>query len=425
MIAPWRVPNKPIPVDTFGSLEPERVLIDYGYPVLFTTRNAAAQQLLVFHVEEATEPTYASRYIAAPTTNAIIDDLERGRPSIREALTHRWLWAIERDAHGALTKADQVEVTDLPDDALPSRNTMISPDLESPLTVKYTGHALQADTVRASILQAAGASVQSALRMLTDFLAGTYAPSGRRENRFRQLYNLPVQHIAFASLEIAFRRPIISEAQTAIQERLLPPDATEPPPITTEELEQHMWQMLRTGLRWLNAGQDVANLHANSDEERLAILRALEKLTPTADTVEEVIIGGSEVARHPSRPTYRVDKAAKKTIASHVQQLQAQLETVSEQRIFKGRLVRGFDLDERTFVLRTQTEIDAGGGGSTFELVNDADVELVRDANHDPGVPVVVMATRMRSRKAKDDTPWEVVNIEFDTTPDENNTAAD
>lgn len=415
MTAPWNPPDRPIPVEYFGSLEPEIVLVDYGYPILFTSRTAARQQLLVFHMEEATTPRYAARYLAAPTTEATLDDLKSGRQSIHQALTQSWLWVVDKAEDGSIARSAQVEVSDLPDDALPAPTTMVSPDLEPALTIKYVGHSMPADAVKASILQAAGAGVQSALRVLTDFLAGQIEPAaGRRENRYRQLYNLPVQRIAFGSLEIGFRRPTHGAANAPVQEPLL---QTGGEPVTTEELERRMWRMLRTGLRWLDSRQETRGLRAESDDERLAILRALEKLTPSTDSVDELIIGGSEVIRSPARSRYRIDKDAKKAVEKKVHELQTELETVHEQRIFKGKLVRAFDLDERTFTLRTQAEIDAGGGGIEFELVDDADVELVSEANHRP-VPVVVMASRMVSRKKKDNPPWEVVRIELDLNPD-------
>lgn len=407
---PWVPAGRSVPSKRFGRLSPERVLVDFSYPVLFTCRDSNGSTLLVFHVEEVLEPSYLQRYIAAPTTAQTIDRLLRGELSVRDALVASWMWVLHAEESGNVSEAWEVVAQDLPNDFLPEPTTMISADLEPALVLKFSGANLQDGNVPASILEAAGESVQASLRELIGYLAGqAEGTSGRRSNRHRRLYNLPAQRIAFGSLEVAFRRPLGD--QSVEQASLYAGEPADEPQVQDSTVEQRMWPLLRRGLRWLEKDLDAESLPAESDQERLVVLRALEKLTPATDLIEEVAVSGKMVTSAEVGKAFRLSRESRTRVRELKRALEVKLKTSEQVEAFEG-LVRGLDLDRRTFILRTMEQIiDGEHEGTVFALVEDDDLFFAQEVNHQP-LNVRVLGSRIVSPDASD-PPWDVVQLAY------------
>lgn len=406
----WSLEGKPLSMDLFTSLEPTQVLIDYGYPVLFSSRNAQGFSVLAFHVEELLEPTYASRHIVAPTTEAILSELEHGIISIRDALTSSWMWVLDIDEQGQAGKAVQVTTGDIPENALPGATTMISSELQPAITLRYIGEDIKDGYVPASVIKVAGESLSASLRGLVDYLMGSGTSTrGRRPRHLTNLYNLSAQRIVFNSLEIAFRRP---------QPIDTPPDLTPifPGHVAAAEneaealirLERDMWSLLERGLSWVSEGATEGGL-PDSDEEQLAILRAVEKLAPKTDSVEELAIGGKMIASKSQYRQFRLNREMARQVRDKRVKLEEKLQRTEETKIFKG-YVRYVDPDEWTLMLRTKDEINQESPpGSLLHISDNDDYKLARDLD-DTWTQVSIIAIRELSTRGHA-SPWVIDEI--------------
>lgn len=405
----WQLEGKTPARDLFNAaLVPDRVLIDYGIPVLFTAKGSGDLPFLVFHVEEILAPTYRSRHIAAPATPGIISGLETGARSIRDALTASWMWVVDTDESGNVVAASQVDENDLPVDALPDAMTMLSPALQPAITLRYSGDQLAEDAIPASVIQIAGESLQAALRVLVDYLSGTQGSRGRRTKNLTALYNLSAQRVAMSSFEIAFRRP--DTAPTETQPPLEFSDTRVPEPlIDLREIEKRMWQMLRDGLNWTAPASALSVSPIEPSESQLATLRALEKLAPKSSVIGELHVSGQMVARPATGEGYLLNRETSLHIRAEKIRLEEALQSTEETEVHKG-LIRYVDPDLWTLMLRSEDDLLVDPPeGTIFYLTNQQDFDLAMDLNAKTQ-HVAIVAKRQIS-PGKTASEWEVTQI--------------
>lgn len=376
-----------------GSLHPEEVLYDFDGPCIFTTR-APSKALLLAYLCEDLEADECLRYIVATTSSEIVRELKQGLVSIRQALTSGSMWLIDFDYAMHPRHAFAVALEDLPGDALPAEGTMLFAHLEPALRVRFAGDAVQPGKIPASAILQAGDVASKALKSVIEW-AARITTSGRPPEWLRALYHLPMQRLAYGSLDIGFSAPEIPRgAQQLSLLSGLSPEARSP-----EDLADEGWRLFRKGLEW--ATSTSAEIQAESDEERLAILEALRHLAPASTgPITDVLVSGSKIGRL-ERP-YRLDRDVSKKIRRTLTALKSQRDV--QLRVFSGR-VRSLDLDTLVFVLR---DVPDEVAEIPFVLEDERLLETAREAfNQELEIKVAGRST--------DSKTWTAVELEFAT----------
>lgn len=255
---------------------PDRILIEYEGPRLFVSRvDDFGLDVLAFCCDEDDD---AARYIVVPTTLLIIDALEDGAISVRDALTRTTSrpWILDVDG-SAVCRATALEGFGAIEHYLPKPHLMLHADLQPLLTLRMEGPELvRGSTPRDAVLHAFK-SVPEALKRLLDYVLERDGRVGRPHEQVRALYGLSAQRFAFSSFEVAFRHPP--------REMLGDVEARE----TLRELSQLVEKSIKIA--------SGAPVHA-SDEERRVLFEAARKMAPPSrGIIHSVSFGGSMVGR--------------------------------------------------------------------------------------------------------------------------------
>jgi hypothetical protein len=120
------VQGKPVDPAAFAPFRPAKVLADVGGPRSFTFVPADGELYWAHWFDESADRV---RYLVVPFSPALLDRLETGRISLREALDQPRLWVVDVDNRGEPVAATRTTLEDLPADELPVPGTMLSRDL--------------------------------------------------------------------------------------------------------------------------------------------------------------------------------------------------------------------------------------------------------------------------------------------------------
>ena len=321
----------------------EKVLYEAEAPVLFLSRTVQGQLLLGYVAEESSAGIFT---VLVPISAKILDSLERGATSVREALTATCGWL--HVSNGVKTGTWSIDFENFPSDFLPLAGTPLLPEHEPVLRTRAVGEKIVLGQMPASVVSFVAESTKKAIKTLLDFILSN--PSeGRPREEHRALYDLPIQSFAFASFELSFGPP---------DEGLFPSD----------QIDQAA-QKLRRGLAW--ASSDTREiLEAETDEEREAILRATLFLPPpSAGPIQEMQVCGSWI------PTQKVvlTRQSRKRIRKELKHVD------SEQIVkYEGRIGE-VDVDNLSFILRDVSDGTDRRGLFAEDLVEEM-IALLSDA---------------------------------------------
>jgi hypothetical protein len=126
------VKGKPVDPAQFAPFRPAKVLADVGGPRSFTFVPADGELYWAHWFDESADRV---RYLVVPFSPALLDRLEAGRLSLREALDQPRLWVVDVDDLGSPVGAVRAALDDLPADELPAPGATLSPALPSPIRV--------------------------------------------------------------------------------------------------------------------------------------------------------------------------------------------------------------------------------------------------------------------------------------------------
>jgi hypothetical protein len=344
----WEVSGKRYPIDFFGSFEPDEVLYDFDGPRIFTIKSRHDDTLLVYQCDE---DEAASRFIVVPCDARLLDAVQAGHCSVRDALTQAWTWVVDQPHGQAPQSAWRVDLESIPHGVLPGGSVMLLPSMDPLLSVRMVGSGLGPGETPASVIRRVVEGASNALKTLVEFVLEVQSAGGRPAERLRRLYDLRAQRVAFASFEIAFKAPpaprqessssaeeerkTLEDVGVLLQRALQWAEALEAPPNSSEEIL---------------AASAVAILGGSPEgtpKEVLAMLEALEKLTPPQHgLVLEVHIGGRLVG---NRRSHRV---LTRTSSAWVRKELDQRRRDRGPLVALTGLVREFDKDKLTFTLR-------------------------------------------------------------------------
>ena len=94
---------------------PSRVLLEAEQPVAFVVESTLGP-LLAYVADEQPAATW---YVMAPVSAKGIADLEAGRTSLRDALTHSWMWLVRTDGFRCVDGVWAITETDIAAPHLP------------------------------------------------------------------------------------------------------------------------------------------------------------------------------------------------------------------------------------------------------------------------------------------------------------------
>jgi hypothetical protein len=287
-----------------------------------------------------------------------------------------------------------VDVSELPEDALPETDVMLWSSLEPVLTIRLEGPEILEGSVPAAALSQAADIAARAFKPLFEWAARELRTdtSGRPPDWLRQLYAMRTQRVVYGSLEVSFRGiPLEAASQTSLD---LP--SQERPSL--RDIQQAAWTALREGLAWATTN-DHALLPDHDQAKSMAMLETLKRLAPAFDgPVTAVQLRGPMLGKMDQQVA--LDRHAARRIRSAFNGLRQRHEV--QLRVFSGR-IRELDLDKLTFILRSP---DEASGDVSLTLEDDRLLEVAREAHYQQ--LQVSVAARSEDRKS-----WVATEIAF------------
>jgi hypothetical protein len=323
----WEMPGEKDEILYLEQIAPDSVLYDFDGPRIFTLKSKAG--LLLAYLCD--EDENSSRFVLAPTSDRVVSDLESGNQSVRDALDQPWIWIADVDSTGKPTSITRSQINELPPECLPGRDVMLLPHLQPILSIRMIGKELHQGSIPSSVIKQAIDGVSTALKRIAELSQGTQG-SGRPENSIRWFSDLSAQHFGFASFEISFREPSMSQM-----------------PISFAGDGSIHERLHDIGLR-LKEALDWATLDTEGDKDiDLDLLKALERLVPQqTGVVEEVEIKGRLLAGRLEDSGYKLTRKISKRVRL---KLSAERDQQEEIVVISG-VIREFDKDKLQFTLR-------------------------------------------------------------------------
>jgi hypothetical protein len=367
----WAVSGTSGDWPVLADLKPVRVLDEYDGPRLFTVRSQDGYDLLAYQCgEDAT----TERFLITPIEKGRIDRIEANGLTLREVLTDGWLWIVDRDRSGVLTKPIRVDASSLPSSALPRVGVRLNREPEVFLRLRMIGPKVGVSGVPAHVVKRTAEGAMRAVKTLVSQVLAVDVTQGRPTQALRQFYDLPALSFAQRSFEVAFGYP----------------DQTDRLDLGEAAKIKEISEMFQQGLSW--AISDAENAPQVSPQWQ-AILEAVSAVAPPqqGDIVSVEVSGALAGTDTPIQLTREVAQrvvAAKRRITPPRPPLTLQ-----------GR-VRELDKDRYTFILRssTQPERQVAFDDVFFEEVSAAfgsDDAYSILVNEDRGIADLVSITRI------------------------------
>jgi len=131
----WDVNACDYPPALIGNLfPPEEMLFEYNGPLIFTFKTRWNGIAIAYLSDEEDN---VLRYVIAPTNSSIVERLKSGIISVRNALEQPMIWLADvTTSNWSVSRSWQIQIKDLPEDALPKPEVMLYPNLEPLQTIK-------------------------------------------------------------------------------------------------------------------------------------------------------------------------------------------------------------------------------------------------------------------------------------------------
>lgn len=332
----WPVQLQPWHGGNIRNVVPAEVLVELDEPLTFTFRDESGTLLLAHLCSQGED---ASRYVVAPTTGEIIEQLKSGARSIMAALDQPIVWLIDLGGNASVVGVWVGTLAGIPQRVLPAPDVMLYAHLTPMLRLRATGPLISPGSLPARVVRSLVGGAENAVRSLTNFVSGRAQP-GRPPEAHRTLYQLQAQQFAFQSFEVAFRPVDPNSGQIVQDDR-------------ANEVVGEVERLLAIGLRWVLTGE----MATQNAEERQAILEAIKELSPPQGSpIERVVVSG--------RVAPAADPAALPKLTKNTRQLAGSAigdmrrgRALPEYVVRAGR-VGAVDRDNQKVTVRNQTEAD-------------------------------------------------------------------
>lgn len=330
----WDINATEFSVSSFGMPQPSETLYDFDGPRIFTATSTLGE-LLYFLADEDAQ---VLRFIVAPTSALVIQQLKTGISSVRDALDQPWLWVVDTSLDMTPQRSWRCTLTDIPSEVLPKPGVMLWPHLEPIFALRAIGDGLSRGNVPASVIRQVIDGATTALKKISSRVLESNNSLGRKTNYVRQFYDLPAQGFAYNSFEIAFKLPDA--------ELLTRSDANPNEPLCQEF--QEIGSQLQTAIQW--ALEKESHTAEPSDID-LDLLEALEKLVPRqSGVVESIEVRGRIFSSAHER--YSLTRESTKRVSCALSKARATQERICQ----VSGLIPEMDKDNFTFTLRDTSD---------------------------------------------------------------------
>lgn len=324
----WKVEGLDYEPSHFSEINIKNILIEHDGPRLFIAETPLCLALFML-VDESEK---ALRFIATPTSQKIVKQLEQGLLAVRDALNQPLVWVIDTDFSYQAIAAWHTQLNNLPEEVLPQKNTMLWPHLQPAFSLRAIGDGLEIGGVPSSVIKQVVDGASTALRKAASHVFNEpSSKQGRIRNSIKRLYDLPVQYFAYNSFEVAFSLP--KEQQVD----LLPNEED------TIEM-QKMGSVLAASIQKAIEGSQLESIE-------IELLEALEKLVPPqSGIITEYEVGGTILGNQ--NKTYVLNRNVSKKVKFALQRIRDREEKIST---LEG-VVAQMDRDNLTFTLRQTSD---------------------------------------------------------------------
>jgi hypothetical protein len=329
-----RVPSQfvdwPLPID--------RVLYEAEQPIVFLTHSTSGQSLLAYLAHESDSEI---DYILASASTRKIHQLEQGAVGVREALFADWIWLLRRETHADTFGVWAITEAAVPDEYLPVPGTGLVPEHSVVFAARALGDGIALGRMPCSVISLVADSARASLKAVFDFVREANT-EGRPTDAQRALYDLPVQHLRFASFEVGLAEP---------NPELFPDDSL-----------QKAIARLTSGLEWAESASEETAVPGQSPQEQEVVLRAALALTPPSSGVVSAIeVSGTWLGRR----RFHLDRTARSKVSRRLRTLR------SERIVFFSGRIGEIDDDNLSFTLRETDDGVDHKGAFPEELLDD------------------------------------------------------
>ncbi len=121
----WQVPGIIVPHDWIN-FDPINILDEFDFPRIFTCNDLAGNLYLAYNCDYSNS---GFRFLVVPCSEDTIFNLVKGHVNLRDGLYNYRAWIFDLNQHWEAVRAWQVNIDELPYDALPRPGTMLYADL--------------------------------------------------------------------------------------------------------------------------------------------------------------------------------------------------------------------------------------------------------------------------------------------------------
>jgi hypothetical protein len=332
----WPVQLQPWTGNNLKRIVPVEVLVELDEPLTFTFRDTS-HVLLLAHL--CSQDEQALRYVVAPTTQQIVDQLKSGARTIIGALDQPIVWLMDLGSGATVTNAWVGTLADLPSHVLPASEVMLLSSLTPMIRLRATGPLISPGSLPARVVKTLVGGAENSVRSLTNYVTGR-DQAGRPPAAYRTLYQLQAQQFAFRSFEVAFR-PVDPTSGQLVED----PRANQ----VVGEVER----LLSIGLQWVLTGE----MATRNVDERQAILEAVKELSPPQGSpIERMEVSGRVVSSVFARDFPKLTKNTRQLAGSAIGDMRRG-KALPDYVVRAGR-VGAVDRDNRRVTVRNATEND-------------------------------------------------------------------
>ena len=326
----WNIKGLACSSSDFDGFEIQSILIDVDGPRLFSAQTRVCTALFMLVDENES----SMRFVVVPTDDRMLAKLESGSLTVRAALDQPLLWVLETSHSFCPKNAWRTTLAELPESILPEKGRMLWAHLQPAFRLRAIGEGLSAGTVPASVIRQVVEGASTALRKTAAHVFKEPGKQGRASNSRRRLYDLPVQHFAYNSFEVAFSLP------NTQQERLL-----------QDEDDAEMFLIGNTLADAIIRSTGIKDGDSTLETLDIELLEALEKLVPPlSGTVTEFEVGGTILGQ--ADKSFRLDRDTSK----HVKRALQSVRNKEEKTTTPEGLVSQMDRDNLSFTLRQTSD---------------------------------------------------------------------
>ena len=275
----WIITTPPCDKTFLGDFTPERVIVEYDGPRVFTV-DSNGKLLLAYHCDEDDR---VWRYTVVSFSQQLVERLVTGKITIVEALSQPWSWIVDVDDLGEIVGAWSVDPAEIPSQYRPATDVRLVDRQHDDFSVKLIGQNITESGVALSVIRSASERTHKAIRKLVDHIGTHNGLTGFSDRDSRRHSDMTASYVHMASFEISIVLPDPDP---------LPVSSVSEDVLFAKELRRLVGKVIG----WSANPELMDEPDTRDPSESVAILQSIEDLTPSGRNDDsEVQIGGKLV----------------------------------------------------------------------------------------------------------------------------------